>query len=69
MEILKKIAALKKSILETDQLVDDLLSSIKAQQNRIDSKEKKILQLKEEVKINVEKIDEIIEDYNANSKS
>ena len=67
MEILKKIAELKKSILETDHLVDDLLSSLKAQQNRIDNKEKKILQLKEEVKINVKKIDEIIEDYNANS--
>ena len=67
MEILKKIAELKKSIIETDQLVDDLLSSLKAQQNRIDNKEKKILQLKQEVKINVEKIDEIIEDYNANS--
>ena len=67
MEILKKIAELKKSIIETDQLVDDLLSSLKAQQNRIDNKEKKIVQLKKEVKINVEKIDEIIEDYNANS--
>ena len=67
MEILKRIAELKKFILETDQLVDDLLSSLKAQQNRIDNKEKKILQLKKEVKINVEKIDEIIEDYNANS--
>ena len=67
MEILKKITGLKKSILETDQLVDDLLSSLKAQQNRIDNKEKEILQLKEEVKINIEKIDEIIEDYNANS--
>ena len=67
MEILKKIAELKKSIYETDQLVDDLLSSLKAQQNRIDNREKKILQLKEEVKINIEKIDEIIEDYNADS--
>ena len=67
MEILKKIVDLKKSILETDQLVDDLLSSLKAQQNRIENKEKKILQLKEKVKINVEKIDEIIKDYNANS--
>ena len=67
MEILKKITGLKKSILETDHLVDDLLSSLKAQQNRIDNKEKEILQLKEEVKINIEKIDEIIEDYNANS--
>ena len=67
MEILKKITELKKSILETDQLVDDLLSSLKVQQSRIDDKEKKILQIKEEVKINVEKIDEIIENYNANS--
>ena len=67
MEILKKIADLKKSILETDQLVDDLLSSLEAQQNRINNKENKILQLKKEVKINVEKIDKIIKDYNANS--
>ena len=67
MEILKRIAELKRFILETDQLVDDLLSSLKAQQNRIDNKEKKILQLKEEIKINVKKIDEIIEEYNANS--
>ena len=66
MEILKKVAELKKSILKTDQLVDDLLFSLKAYQNRIDNKEKKILLLKEEVKINVEKIDEIIDDYNAN---
>ena len=66
MEILKKIADLKKSILETDQLVDDLLSSLEAQQNRIDNKEKTILQLKEEVKLNVKKIDEIIENYYVN---
>ena len=66
MEILKKIAELKKSILETDQLVDDLLSSLEAQQSRIDNKEKTILQLKEEVKFNVKKIDEIIENYYAN---
>ena len=66
MEILKKIAELKKSIFETDQLVDDLLLSLKAHQNRIDNNEKKILHLKEEVKINVEKIDEIIDDYHAN---
>ena len=67
MEILKRIAELKRFILETDQLVDDLLSSLKAQQNRIDNKEKKILKLKKEIKINVKKIDEIIEEYNANS--
>ena len=67
MEILKRITDLKKSILETSQLVDDLISSLEAQQNRISNKEKKILQLKEEVKINVAKIDEIIKAYNANS--
>ena len=66
MEILKKIAELKKSILETDQLVDDLLLSLKAYKNRIDNKEKETLLLKKEVKINVEKIDEIIDDYNVN---
>ena len=45
MEILKRIAELKKSILETDQLVDDLLSSLKAQQSKIDKKEKKIFSI------------------------
>ena len=67
MKILKKITKLKKSIIETDQLIDDLLLSLETQQNRIDNKEKKIAELKEEVKINVGKIDEIIKDYNANS--
>ena len=67
MEILKKIVELKKSILETNQLVDDLLLSLEAHKNRIESKDKKIILLKEEVKINVDKIDEIIKDYNANS--
>jgi len=67
MEILKKIVELKKSILETNQLVDDLLLSLEAHKNRIESKDKKIILLKEEVKINVDKIDEIIKDFNANS--
>ena len=67
MEILKKIVELKISILETDQLVDDLLLSLEAHKSRIESKDKKIIQLKEEVKINVDKIDEIIRDFNANS--
>ena len=67
MEILKKIVDLKKSILETDQLVDDLLLSLEANKNKIESKDKKIIQLKDEVKTNVDKIDEIIKDFNANS--
>jgi len=67
MEILKKIVDLKKSILETDQLVDDLLLSLEANKNKIESKDKKIIQLKDEVKNNVDKIDEIIKDFNANS--
>jgi len=67
MEILKKITELKKIINDSDLLVEDLLSTLDAQKNRIDNKEKKILELKEQVKINVEKIDKIIEDYNADS--
>ena len=68
MEISKRIAELKKSIFETDQLIDDLLSSLEHKQNKIINNEKRILKLKEEVKVNIKKIDEIIEVYNANSQ-
>ena len=67
MEILKKIAELKKSMQETNQLVDELISSLEAQTIKAENKSKKILDLKEEVKNNVEKLDKIIEDYNANN--
>ena len=67
MEILEKIDTLKKSIEETDKLVDELISSLQAQKLRVVNKESKILHLKKEVRNNVDKIDKIIEDYNANS--
>jgi len=67
MEILKKIAELKKSVLETSQLVDELIVSLEKQTLMTKNKEQKILVLKDEVRTNVEKIDEIIENYNANN--
>ena len=67
MEILKKISDLKKKITQTEQLVDDLLLSLEAKQNNIDKKDQIIQNLKDQIKINLNKIDKIIEDYNANS--
>ena len=57
MQLLKKIEKLKKSIQETDQLVEELIASLKAQELKSENKEKKILKLKDEVRVNVEKID------------
>ena len=67
MEILENIAILKKSIEETDKLVEELISSLQAQKLKVENKENKILHLKNEVRNNLDKIDKIIEDYNANS--
>tara|TARA_Y100001970_G_C13473204_1_gene480717 strand:- start:147 stop:350 length:204 start_codon:yes stop_codon:yes gene_type:complete len=67
MELIKRIKELKKSVEDTDQLIEELISSLNAQQLRADNKEKKILELKEEVRSNVEKIDLIIKDHNANT--
>ena len=67
MEIVKKIALLKKSIKITDELVNKLISSLQSQRLKVENKEQKILYLKAEVRNNVDKIDKIIEDYNANS--
>jgi predicted nucleic acid-binding Zn-ribbon protein len=67
MEIEKEINDLKKSIKELEQLVEELISSLEAQKLRVSNKEKIILQLKEEVRTNIEKIDEIIEEYHANT--
>ena len=66
MEIIDKINIIKKSIEETDRLVDLLISNLEVQKLNANNNENKIIQLKEEVRLNVEKIDEIIEDYNAN---
>ena len=67
MEIEKEINDLKKSIKELEQLVEELISSLEAQKLRVSNKEKIILQLKEEVRTNIEKIDQIIEEYHANT--
>jgi len=67
MEIEKEIKDLKKSIIELELLVEELISSLEAQKLRVSNKEKIISQLKEEVKTNIKKIDEIIEEYHANT--
>ena len=67
MEIEKKITILKKSIQETDGLVDEIISSLNNQKLKVENKEKKISQLKEEVRNNIDKIDKIIENYNADT--
>ena len=67
MDILKRIEILKNKMIQMEELVDDLLLTLEAKQNKIHIKENKILQLKEVVKKNVDKIDSIIDEYNANS--
>ena len=67
MEIKKEIKDLKKSIIELELLVEELISSLEAQKLRVSNKEKIISQLEEEVRTNIEKIDEIIEEYHANT--
>ena len=67
MEIEKEINDLKKSVLELEVLVEELISSLEAQKLKVSNKEKIISQLKEEVRTNIEKIDQIIEEYHANT--
>ena len=67
MDILKRIEILKNKMIQVEELVDDLLETLEAKQNKIHIKESKILQLQEVVKKNVDKIDSIIDEYNANS--
>ena len=67
MEIEKEIKDLKKSIIELELLVEELISSLEAQKLRVSNKEKIISQLKEEIRINIEKIDQIIEEHHANT--
>lgn len=67
MGIMEKITELETSIKKTDVLVDRLALFLEEQKIKTRLKEEKILKLKEEVKINVEKIDEIIENYYGNT--
>ena len=67
MDILKRIEILKNKMIQVEELVDDLLLTLEAKQNKIYVKENKILHLKEVVKKNIDKIDTIIDEYNADS--
>ena len=60
MDLLKKIEELKHRIDKFEQLAEDLNENIL-------SKQKKIDYLKQQIHKNVNKIDEIIKDYNANT--
>ena len=62
-----KITELETSIKKTDVLVDRLALFLEEQKIKTRLKEEKILKVKEEVKTNVEKIDEIIENYYGNT--
>ena len=67
MDILKRIEILKNKMIQMEELVDDLLLTLEAKQNKIYIKENQILQLKEVVRKNIDKIDTIIDEHNANS--
>ena len=60
MDLLKKIDELKHRIDKFEQLAEDLNENIL-------SKQKKIDYLNKQIHKNVNKIDEIIKDYNANT--
>ena len=60
MDLLKKIEELKHRIDKFEQLAEDLNENIL-------SKQKKIDYLKKQIHKNINKIDEIIKDYNANT--
>jgi len=58
MDLLNRIKQLEKNIEKIDILVTNLTKDNSIKQNRIDL-------LKEKIRSNIKKIDEIIEDYNA----
>ena len=67
MQITKKINNVKKSINETEELIDNLISNLQLERAKVLKKEDQIIEIKEEVRININQIDEIIEDCDANS--
>ena len=60
MNLLKKIERLKISVNNFEHLIEDLNDNLL-------SKQKKIDELKLQIQKNIEKIDQIIKEYNANS--
>ena len=67
MDLLKKISKVQIKLKQTEELTNDLLLSLKSKENKVQNHEQKILTLKDEIKKNIEKIDMIIKNYNANS--
>jgi len=67
MDLLKKISSLQNKLIQTEELTEDLLLSLKNKEIKLQSHKQKIIELKNEIKKNVEKIDLIVKDYNANS--
>lgn len=65
MELLTKISKIHKKLLETEQFLSNLDLAIKAKDINIIKKEKQILLLKDEISKNIDKIDNIIDKYNA----
>ena len=62
MDLLKKIEQLKNAVDKFENLTEDLNEYIL-------SKQKKIEYLKKEIRENSEKIDKIVENYNADSEN
>jgi len=60
MDLLKKVEELEKSINKFENLLEDLNDNLLSKQEKIDY-------LKLQISKNIEKIDKIIEDYNANN--
>ena len=60
MDLISKIKELDLNIDKINKLADDLIDSLNGKRKQIDH-------LKEQIEINVKKIDKIIEDHNANS--
>ena len=67
MEIFNRIKDLNFLIAETDKLVDEFISVLQAQKSIVKNCENKISSLKEDVQNNIDDIDKVLEDYNANS--
>ena len=61
MDLIKRIEELKKNVDKFEQLSEDL-------NDRILSKQKKIDYLKEQIQLNIKKIEKIITEYNADIK-
>ena len=62
MDLLEKIEQLKKSMNRFEDLIEDLNDNVL-------SKKKKIEELKLQISQNIEKIDKIIKEYNADNEN